>query len=126
MRIMAALAGLAGLGACSATDFIGSVENLDLMADTRRAFAAAYQDQPFAAGAIYVIADERGDMQTYRLRPCHGGTRICGDTGGVGQLEQTLDSDIVTGAYPGRVFVLTPGGGGTLRWHGADWPLAWE
>lgn len=126
MRIVAALAGLAALGACSVAEFNGAVGAFDPVGDTRRAFAEAYQDQPFAVGAIYVIAEEGGDMQTYRLRPCQGGTRICGDMGGVGMLEQTPDSDIVMGAYPGRVFVLTPGGGGTLRWHGADWPLAWE
>lgn len=126
MRMIAALAGLVALGACSTTDITASIENLDLLAETRRAFAESYQDQPFEAGAIYVIAAERGDMQTYRLRPCQGSTRICGDTGGVGQLVQTPDSDVVSGAYPDRVFVLTPGGGGTLRWHGADWPLAWE
>lgn len=126
MRTIAALFGLAALGACTAADMNAALAGFDPVADTRRAFAEAYQDQPFAEGAIDVVADEHGELHTYSLRPCHDGTRICGGSEGVGRLEATPDSDIVTAAYPGRVFVLTPGGGGTLRWRGAEWPLAWN
>lgn len=129
MRISAALAGLLALSACETVHFDGvltSVENLDLLTETKRAFAEAYQDQPFDTGTVYVVAEEHGDLHTYTLTPCRGGTHICGGSGGVGHLRQTLDFDIVTGAYPGRVFYLSPGGDGVLKWRGVERDLAWN
>lgn len=129
MRITLALVGLVTLGACSQIErdnFGANIENLDLLAETRRAFSASYQDQPFEDGMIYVVAEEHGDLHTYSLRPCHGETRICGGSGGVGHLRKTPDYTIVTGAYHGRTFFLSPGGDGVLRWRGVDRTLAWE
>ncbi len=129
MRMRLALAGLIVLGGCAETTVQGTVaaiETLDLVAETRRDFAAAYQDQPFDTGTVYVVANEHGDLHTYSLTPCRGGTRICGGAGGVGHLQRTLDYDIVTGAYSGRTFYLSPGGDGILKWQGVSRDLAWN
>lgn len=129
MRISVALAGLLALGACETVSFDGAqaaFESLDLVTETRRAFAQAYQDQPFDGGTVHVLAQEHGELHTYSLTPCRGGTHICGGSGGVGHVRQTADFHIVTGAYPGRVFYLSPGGDGIIEWRGVRRELAWN
>lgn len=129
MRTALALSGLLALSACDLARVeqqIVQVASIDYVAATNRAFAEAYQDQPFDRGTVYVVAEEHGDLHTYTLTPCRGGTHICGGSGGVGHLQQTPDFDIVTGAYPGRTFYLSPGGDGILKWRGVERDLAWN
>lgn len=129
MRIFAALAGLAMLGACDAADiqsFGAQIESLDLLAETDRDIDEAFRDKPFDTGTVYVVANEHGDLHTYSLTPCRGGTHICGGSGHVGHVQRTEDFYIVTGAYRGRTFYLSPGGDGYLKWRGVDRDLAWN
>ncbi len=128
MRLMLCGAMIAGLGACSSIDLNqahSEIENLDLIAETRRAFSDAYQDQPFEEGAIYVVAEEHGDLHTYSLTPC-GGNHVCGPNGRIGHVQRLNDHIVVTGAYPGRTFYLSPGGDGYLNWRGVNRDLAWN
>ena len=128
MRILAALAGLAGLGACTILDQEHNEAGWtgpNLAAESRRAFEVAYQDLPFDSGAVSIVANEHGDLHTYMLTPC-GGDHICGLRGHVGHVERTADYFVVKGAYPGRTFHLSPGGDGYLTWRGVDRDLAWN
>lgn len=129
MRIFLALAGLTALGACATIDMSAtrsSIERLDLVAETRRAVDVSYRDIPFDSGTVYVVANEHGDLHTYSLTPCRGGTHICGGSGRVGHVERTLDYIVVTGAYRDRTFYLSPGGDGYLTWRGVNRDLAWN
>ena len=129
MRIFLALAGLTALGACATIDMSAtrsSIERLDLVAETRRAVDVSYRDIPFDSGTVYVVANEHGDLHTYSLTPCRGGTHICGGSGRVGHVERTLDYIVVTGAYRDRTFYLSPGGDGYLTWRGVSHDLAWN
>ena len=129
MRIFLALAGLTALGACATIDMSAtrsSIERLDLVAETRRAVDVSYRDIPFDSGTVYVVANEHGDLHTYSLTPCRGGTHICGGSGRVGHVEWTLDYIVVTGAYRDRTFYLSPGGDGYLTWRGVNRDLAWN
>jgi len=117
------------LTACMGADLSttrAAVENLDLLDETRRAVDVAYRDLPFDTGPVYVVANEHGDLHTYSLTPCRGGTHICGGTGRVGHVERTLDYFVVTGAYSNRTFYLSPGGDGYLTWRGVNRDLAWN
>jgi hypothetical protein len=100
-----------------------------LSADLNRAYAYSYQDFPFTNSAtVSVIATEHGELRTYALAPCRGGTTVCAGSpnGRAGRVEQTLDHVIVTGLY-GATFFLSPGGDGGLRRPGhPDVFLAWE
>ncbi|SLN36203.1 hypothetical protein [Pseudooctadecabacter jejudonensis] len=128
MRILAVLAGVLTLGACSVADLERDVEGLrlnNLTEETRRAWDEANRDLPFDRGTVFVIANEHGDMHTYSLRPCGGG-HICGGAGHRGHVERTADYFIVTGAYPHRTFLLSPGGDGYLTWRGVHRDLAWN
>lgn len=136
MRILGAVIGLAALGACAEdgqsidlsalTIDPNAISFNDYMLSAERAYDEAYRDLPFDEGAVYVVANEHGDLHTYSLTPCRGGTRICGGSGGVGQVERTPDYFVVTGAYRGRTFYLSPGGDGHLTWRGEDRDLAWN
>lgn len=129
MRLLLTGASLAvGLSACATFDLGQTqeqIENLDLLAETRRAFSDAYQDQPFDAGTVYVVAEEHGDLHTYSLTPC-GGDHICGLDGRKGHVQRANEHIVVTGAYPGRTFYLSPGGDGYLNWRGVNRDLAWN
>ena len=130
MRALALVAAL-GLAGCGGIGSSVSEESLDYDAWTtqmRRSFAASYLEQPFADGTVHVIAEERGEMRTYILVPCRGGTRICGETlrGQAGHLMQQPDYTVVTGAYAGRTFFLAPGGSGVVQRGARETPLAWE
>ena len=99
-----------------------------IRADSRRAYADLFQDQPFEDGPIAVVASEHGELRSWRLSPCASGTGICagGPNGARGTLEVTPDYHIVRGLY-GRTFILSPGGNGGLRRTGhPDVQLAWE
>jgi len=120
--------GLVVLSACSTVDLAAFGEqqgDIDLAADTRRVLDDSYRDLPFDSGTVYIVANEHGDLHTYSLTPC-GGTHICGANGHVGHVERTLDYFVVTGAYRGRTFYLSPGGDGYLTWRGEDRDLAWN
>lgn len=129
MRKAMFLAALTALGACSSFDLAATqaqMESFSLLDETRRDVDEAYRDLPFDTGTVYVIADEHGDMHTYSLTPCQNGTRICGGTGHVGQVQRTADYFVVTGAYSNRTFYLSPGGDGILTWRGVNRDLAWN
>lgn len=128
MRKIISLVCLAALSACSTADwttFRGQIEDHNLLVETDRAFDEAYRDLPFDSGAVYVVANEHGELHTYSLTPCAGG-HICGANGRVGHVERTLDYFVVTGAYRDRTFFLSPGGDGYLKWRGDHRDLAWN
>ncbi len=130
MRTLAVLATL-GLAGCSGLGSSVTEESLTYDAwstEVRRAFAASYLEQPFEDGTVHVVAEERGEMKTYILVPCRGGSHVCGGSlrGRAGYLTQHPDFAVVTGAYAGRTFFLAPGGSGVLRRAGVDTALAWE
>ena len=136
MRKIAALAGLALISACSEADFETGLAEMqtgaaqltwnNLLAEANREVDANWRDLPFDTGTVYVVANEHVDIHTYSLTPCRGGTHICGGSGGVGHVERTPDYYVVTGAYAGRTFHLSPGGDGYLTWRGVDRDLAWN
>jgi hypothetical protein len=100
----------------------------NLWAETRRDFAVATDDKPFANGNVSVIAAEHGEMRTYLLARCGGGSQICagGLRGHPGQLSQLEDYVVVSNAYSGRTFYLSAGGLGYLQTARGTVPLAWE
>jgi len=127
MHRFLAAASLIGLGACTTLDAVGAqIGAADLPKATDRAIDDAFRSQPFEGGRVYVVANEHGDLHTYSLTPCRGGTHICGGTGRVGHMERTADYVIVTGAYRDRTFYLSPGGDGYLNWRGVRRDLAWD
>lgn len=129
MRRVAAIAGLMMLGGCMTVDLNAAATQLEwdnLTAETRRDIDAAYRDLPFDTGTVYVVANEHGDLHTYSLTPCRGGTHVCGGSGHVGHLRRTADYFVVTGAYRDRIFYLSPGGDGILTWRGVNRDLAWN
>jgi hypothetical protein len=90
----------------------------------QRFYGATFQDHPFDEGAVSVVSAEHGDLRSYALTPCQDGQRICGS--GVGTLALTPDYWVVQGAYPDRVFYLSPGGDGVLKMADTFTTLAWE
>ncbi len=138
MHKVTALVCLTALGACDVpafkntginfTDIIEREDNeVDaLFTELDRDLDAAFRDQPFDTGVVYVVANEHGDLHTYSLTPCRGGTHICGGTGLVGHVERTVDFFVVTGAYRDRTFYLSPGGDGYFTWRGINRDLAWN
>lgn len=124
-----AVLALSGCASVTLDSLSTSAEALDydnLVGTFNRALAESHQDQPFDAGRVYVVAEEHGELHTYSLVRCQGGTHICGGSGGVGHLQQTPDYDVITGAYRDRVFYLSPGGDGYLLWRGEFRDLAWN
>lgn len=125
MRAVLAMVVLAG---CVSAPIIP--ENLDLLAETRRDFAQAVHDAPLSAGPISIVVAERGQMRTYRLAPCGGGTSACAPGGRAVPVTKGTtvwpDYTIVANAYRGRTFFLVPGGQGVMRRNGVEYPLAWE
>ena len=129
MRIFAAIIGLSALGACAEVGTSVTTDQTSwnsLLQETDRAFDESFRDLPFDSGVVYVVANEHGDLHTYSLTPCGGETRICGGSGGVGHVQRTPDYFVVTGAYAGRTFYLSPGGDGILTWRGVNRDLAWN
>ena len=93
-------------------------------AEAARYYADLFQDQPFDEAAVKVVVAERGDLRTFTLRPCQNGARICGAR--AGSVEVTPDYYVVSGAYPGRTFWLSPGGDGYMERGGVRTNLAWN
>ena len=93
-----------------------------------RAYAATFQDQPFDTGPVSIVAEEYGELHTYTLAPCRGGATVCQGSahGRAALLQWTPDYAVVTGAYHGRTFYLSPGGDGWMKRHGQLIPLAWD
>jgi len=98
-----------------------------LRAETRRDIDEAYRDLPFDSGAVSVLVTERSALKTYQLLPC-GGNHICAKSasGQRGHMQRTEDYFVVTGAYAGRVFYLSPGGDGYVMLGTARTALAWN
>ena len=111
---------LAGLSGCYGKPL--TIEATPLA--VQRYYAATFQDQPFDEGAVTVLQADRGGLRSFTLTPCRNNTHICGTR--AGHLIKTEDYSIVTDAYPGRVFDLSPGGDGVVRRHGVDTPIAWN
>ncbi len=89
----------------------------------KRAFADTFQDHPFDSGPVSVLAEERGELRSFTLRPCGDG-RVCGAK--KGRVVRTDDYWVVTGAYAYRTFYISAGGDGWLkRGHAID-PIAWN
>lgn len=126
MRKIFALASITAVSGCMITDAQWYAGEAEFNARARQAYDEAYRDLPFDTGPVYVVANEHGDLHTYMLSPCGGGTRICGENGRVGRVERTSDFYIVTGAYRDRTFYLSPGGDGYLTWRGVELDLAWN
>jgi hypothetical protein len=135
-RAWAAL-GLLGLAACAeiGAEPLPNVlrstpvapEDLELAsvnASYQRAFERAYTEEPFAAGAMAVIAEEAGELRTFDLVPCQGGQAICSGAS-AGQLWRSPDWWVVKGLH-GRIFWLSYGGDGYLERNGTLIPLAWN
>jgi len=126
MRYFLALAALSAVSGCSITDEQYYAAEEAFNEGARQAVDEAYRDLPFDTGAVYVVANEHGDLHTYSLTLCGGETRVCGGTGHVGRVERTTDFYVVTGAYRDRTFYLSPGGDGYLTWRGVELDLAWN
>ncbi len=96
--------------------------------EVQRAWANAFSDQPFDTGPVSILTTEHGELHSYTLAPCRGGQTVCaGSTQGrAGTVQMTEDYAVVSGAYAGRVFYLSPGGDGWLKKNGAYIPLAWD
>ena len=125
MRKLLAFVVLAG---CSGVPIIP--DDLDLMAQTQRDFAAAFYETALSEGPISIIVAERGEIRTYALAPCGAGGSACAPGGRAVPVTKGTsiwpDYTIVAGAYRGRTFYLAPGGKGVMRRDGVDYPLAWE
>ena len=132
MRKILALPAVLALAACSGQteqaleSGAGALEAgyVALSEDLDTRFQLAYLATPFAEGEVSVVAAERGELRTYRLTPCRQGTRICGSHPGTVSRDGVFT--VVSGAYPGRTFLLAQGGDGALKVHGSAVPLAWE
>ena len=122
IRMISAIVATTTLLACTEGQPLPA--RLDVPAEVSRYYADLFQDQPFDTAAISVLATEGDELRTYSLRPCQNGTRICGAR--TGTLQRTPDYYVVTGAYPGRVFHLSPGGDGFLRTAQGNTNLAWN
>lgn len=117
--LIAASLGLTLLAACE----YGPVPGPPLPLAVQRAYADTVQDHPFDDGAISVLAEEHGELHTFTLRPC-GQDRICGARRG--KVVRAPDYWVVTGAYSGRTFYISPGGDGWIKRSGRYYPLAWH
>jgi hypothetical protein len=130
MRLPAALAALIALSACAPGPYSPETSTYAFLeTEAYRMFAATYSETPFENGGMDIVAIERGDMRTFRLVPCRGGTAICagGLHGAAGTLTRTPDYWIVSGIYGGRSFYLSPGGDGAIYYgQNRAAALAWN
>ncbi len=94
----------------------------------KRLWASAFSDQPFDTGPVSILTEEHGELHTYTLAPCRGGKTVCAGSihGRAGVLQLSEDYAVVTGAYAGRTFYLSPGGDGWMKKNSAYVPLAWD
>lgn len=127
IRLMSAVLATATLVAC--TDGQALPERIDVPAQASRTYAELFQDQPFDTASISVVATEQGRfgrdiLRTFELRPCQNGAHVCGTR--TGSVQQTPDYYVVTGAYPGRTFHLSPGGDGYMQSAAGTAVVAWN
>ena len=87
-------------------------------------YAENYQAHPFDDGPVSIVTAEHGEMRTYHLKPCRNGTRVCGNR--AAELVKEQHYYVVSGAYHGRAFYLSPGGDGWLKKGDTITPLAWN
>lgn len=130
-RIGFAIIGLMALGACQGFQTQGDIasakiENtLTFSANTvGRVFADGLQDAPFDSGPVSILTEEHGELHTFELTTCQSGTHICGAR--AGHLQRAPDYYVMSGAYAGRTFYLSPGGDGYVKRNGEYMPLAWN
>lgn len=134
VKLVSICVGLAILSGCNApgsevqpnTPNVAMVSSVVAGAD--RLIADNFRDIAFAEGEVAVVAEENGRLRTYWLVPCQNGTQICagGPQGRAVDLTSTPDFQIVSGAYRGRDFYLSPGGDGMLFTRDGRHQLAWE
>lgn len=72
---------------------------------------------------IKVLVARRHGLDTYELRRCGGDTAVCGSR--QGDWRVTREFDVITRAYPGVPFYLSPGGDGHATIRGRSYALAW-
>jgi hypothetical protein len=129
------------LGACSAAVDPARPEPGGPEPGTRPAIAAfdvsldrsverSFLERPFARGPLAALAVEGGDLMTFVMGPCAGGSygvAICagGPEGPRGTLRATPDHLVVEGLY-GRRFYLSNGGDGFAERGGVLVPLSWD
>ena len=134
VKLVTACAALAALAGCNApgpefpemTPVTVAFSNVVAQAD--RIVADSFRDIAFTEGRVAVVAEENGRMRTYWLVPCRDGTKICagGPNGRAVDLTSSPDFRIVSGAYRGREFYLSPGGDGVLISRDGQHQLAWQ
>lgn len=133
-RFITVLVALAAVTGCNAPRFEFpeiTPETLafsSVVAEADRLVADSFRDIAFTEGRVAVVAEENGRMRTYWLVPCRDGTKICagGPNGRAVDLTSSPDFRIVSGAYRGREFYLSPGGDGVLISRDGQHQLAWE
>lgn len=128
-RLLAAALAATTLAACDpavTTQTVAQLEWDNLTAKTNRAVEESYFELPFTRGVIAVTFADHGRLGSDRLYPCASGTAVCLNSprGAAAQVLRTDYHYIVDFGH--RTFFLRPGGGGTLRTHAGDAPLAWN
>ena len=134
IKVMTVSIGLALLAGCNAPDFAVPELTPDTLAfatasaEADRMVADSFRDIAFTEGRVAVVAVEDGRMRTYWLVPCRDGAAICagGPDGQAVDLTSNPDFRIVSGAYRGRDFYLSPGGDGMMISRDGRHQLAWE
>ena len=127
-KLASGLLGAALLAGCSGGSDMAQFEFANVERAVSAQFASTHPMQPFADGPVAILVTEHGDLRTYSLHPCRGGTHICagGPRGRAGHLRDGAQWDVVSGAYRNRTFYLSPGGSGYMK-RGAQYlPLAWD
>lgn len=87
-------------------------------------YAENFQKHPFDDGPVSIITEERGEMRTFALKPCDGGSHVCGAR--AAQVVKETHYYVIAGAYHGRTFYLSPGGDGWVKRGDVLTPLAWN
>jgi hypothetical protein len=134
VKLITASIGLAFVAGCNAPTFAPpeiTPETLafsNVVAESDRMVADSFRDIAFTEGRVAVVAVEDGRMRTYWLVPCRNGEAICagGPNGRAVSLTSNPDFRIVSGAYRGRDFYLSPGGDGMMITRDGRHQLAWE
>ena len=127
-RTMAAAAMALALAGCAEPHRPGELGADDIALSAHRAWDTAFSTIPFETGVVRIVAPVADEMQTFVLVACHDGQRICAENtrGRAGRLVVGPDYYVVTGAYPGHAFYLSPGGNGYLMAGEYAVPLAWD
>ena len=133
-KVITVFTALAAVSGCNAPRFEfpeitpETLAFANVVAEADRMVADSFRDIAFTEGRVAVVAAENGRMRTYWLVPCQDGTQICagGPRGRAVNLTDSPDFRIVSGAYRGRDFYLSPGGDGVLINRDGQHQLAWE